>query len=236
MIILLYLNLVLISKIRDMEYYTAYYRVSSQKQGRSGLGLAAQEASVNSFLKGQKNLLNGVFKEVESGRNNYRPELEKAIKYCKKHNTTLLIAKLDRLSRSAAFIFQLKEDKVNFICCDMPEANTLTIGIFATLAQYESELISQRTKAALAVLKAKGVQLGKPENLTLMARKKAWKTNQIKAQNNPHNRRAKGYIKQLRNQGLSYQKIAGILNEEGFKTAQENSFLATTVRRLWLKS
>src|SRR4030095_6309592 len=113
------------------------------------------------------------FTEKESGKINSRPQLLTAIDYAKEHSATLLIAKLDRLSRNASFIMTLRDTGVNFVCCDMPEANTLTIGIMAVMAQDERERISRRTKDALAVLKKRGVKLGNPKNLTDKARKKA---------------------------------------------------------------
>ena len=214
--------------------YTPYYRVSTQEQGNSGLGFAAQRESVLRFVDYNESRLKGDFKEVESGKNDKREELQRAIQFCKQNGTTLLIAKLDRLSRNAAFIFKLRDEQVDFICCDMPDANTLTIGIFATLAQHERELISQRTKDALAALKRKGVKLGSPQNLTNEARRKGATAMREKAQANPNNRRAKGYIKNLREQGLSFQKIADKLNQEEFKTAKDKQFTANAVRRLYI--
>lgn len=107
---------------------------------------------------------------MESGKKNNRPQLLAAIEYARKVKATLIIAKLDRLSRNASFIFTLRDSGVDFVCADMPDANTLTIGIFAVLAQHERELISSRTKAALQMKKKQGVKLGKPENLTDQAR------------------------------------------------------------------
>jgi len=131
-----------------MNRYIAYYRVSTQKQGNSGLGLEAQKTMVKHHLKTDDILLEE-YEEVESGKNNNRPQLQKAIEHCKNMGAILLIAKLDRLSRNAGFIFLLKDSQVNFKCCDMPEANSLTIGIMAVLAQEERELISKRTIATL---------------------------------------------------------------------------------------
>ena len=147
-----------------MKSYVAYLRVSTQKQGQSGLGLAAQRAAVQAFPPVAR--LVAEFVEVESGKKNERPQLAAALALAKATGATLLIAKLDRLSRNAGFIFQLRDAGVDFVCCDMPDANTLTVGIFAVLAQHERELISQRTKAALAAKKAQGAQLGTPANLT----------------------------------------------------------------------
>jgi DNA invertase Pin-like site-specific DNA recombinase len=128
--------------------YTPYYRVSTRKQGNSGLGLEAQQAAVHAFIQEPAQLLEE-FVEVESGKKNQRPQLLAAIAQARRVGSTLLIAKLDRLSRNAGFIFALRDSGVDFVCCDMPDANTLTVGLFAVIAQHERETISQRTKDAL---------------------------------------------------------------------------------------
>src|SRR5262249_39382978 len=158
------------------------------------------------------------FTEKESGKNNSRPQLLNAIARAKESNATLLIAKLDRLSRNASFIMTLRDTGVNFICCDMPEANTLTIGIMAVMAQDERERISKRTRDALAVLKKRGVKLGNPGNLTHKARQKAIEAIKANARLNSNNQRATGYIKALRKEKNSYRAIADVLNSEGFTT------------------
>jgi DNA invertase Pin-like site-specific DNA recombinase len=146
--------------------YIAYYRVSTKEQGKSGLGIEAQKQQVIQYLQDDESSLIGEYTEYESGKNNDRQILQQALDDCKNHKATLLIAKLDRLSRNVAFIFQLRDSAVNFVCCDLPDMNTLTIGLFAVVAQYERELISKRTKDALAVKKAnlkEGERLGNPE-------------------------------------------------------------------------
>jgi DNA invertase Pin-like site-specific DNA recombinase len=135
-----------------------YYRVSTPKQGRSGLGLQAQKAAVKAFINGGK--LIGEFTEIETGKNNNRPKLAEAIQACRIYGATLVIAKLDRLSRNAHFLLGLKEAGVEFICCDMPNANRLTVGIMAMVAEEERRMISERTKAALAAAKARGIKIG----------------------------------------------------------------------------
>jgi len=129
--------------------YVAYYRVSTKKQGESGLGLEAQRTAVQRFTNNCTNCIVAEFTDIESGKNDDRTQLKQAIEAAKKHEAQLLIAKLDRLSRNAAFIFTLRDSQVDFICADMPNANRVTIGIMAVLAQDERERISQRTKAAL---------------------------------------------------------------------------------------
>ena len=137
-----------------------YLRVSTARQGKSGLGLEAQQKAVADYLStGQWNLLEE-FVEVESGKNNKRPELLEAIELCKASGAKLLVGRLDRLARDAAFLMSLKDAGIDFVCADMPEANRLTIGIMALVAEQEREAISKRTKEALAAAKARGVQLG----------------------------------------------------------------------------
>lgn len=212
--------------------YIAYYRVSTQKQGKSGLGLAAQKTAVKNFLKADDELILE-YQEVESGKNNQRKELLKAIEQCKEHQVTLLIAKLDRLSRNAAFIFTLKDAKVDFKCIDMPEANSVTIGIMAVLAQDERERISNRVKVALLELKAKGVKLGTPENLTNKSREISLQVRQKNALENENNKKATALVIPLRNQGKSYGEIAKILNESSFKTRRGKQFTPVAVKRLY---
>jgi len=212
--------------------YVAYYRVSTKHQGKNGLGMDAQKAEVNRFLK-EGDQIEKEFTEVSSGKNDDRQELSNAIEYCIKNNTTLLIAKLDRLSRNVSFIFQLRDSKVNFVCCDIPDANTLTIGIFATMAQHEREIISKRTKAALAVRKAKGLPLGNPQNLTDTGRQRAWAVIRSKAKNNDNNRRATMLICEYKKQGMTLQEIADKLNNNGFKSSKGKPFHKTTVMRIY---
>src|SRR5262245_12406288 len=139
--------------------FIAYYRVSTDKQGKYGLGLDAQRKAVLDFLDGGKWELVGEFTEIESGKRNDRPELEKALAACKKHRAKLVIAKLDRLSRNVAFIAMLMDRKVDFVCCDNPTAAKFTIHILAAVAEHERDAISARTKAALAAAKANGKKL-----------------------------------------------------------------------------
>lgn len=151
--------------------FVSYCRVSTQKQGASGLGLEAQQETVRRFLNGGAWELIAEFVEVETGRGAdalaKRPKLKAALEACRKHGATLVIAKLDRLARNVHFVSGLMESKVRFVACDMPEANELTIHIMAAFAEHEAKRISQRTKEALAVAKARGVQLGAtgPANL-----------------------------------------------------------------------
>jgi DNA invertase Pin-like site-specific DNA recombinase len=139
----------------------AYYRVSTVRQGESGLGLEAQRKTVRRFSASRGMEIVGHFAEVESGKVNDRPQLAAAIATAKKKGATLLVSKLDRLSRSALYLLQLIDRaEVEFICCDLPECSRLTLSLFAVLAEHERTLISQRTKAALAAAKARGTKLG----------------------------------------------------------------------------
>ena len=140
--------------------FVAYYRVSTQKQGRSGLGLEAQRHAVAEFLDGGDWKIVAEFTEVESGKKSDRPELARALATCRLHGARLVIAKLDRLSRNAHFLFGLQEAGADFVAADMPNANQLTVGIMAVVAQDEARRISERTKAALQAAKKRGKVLG----------------------------------------------------------------------------
>ncbi|MHA6250039.1 recombinase family protein [Pontibacter sp. CAU 1760] len=215
-----------------MKQYIAYFRVSTKKQGESGLGMEAQQFAVRKFLK-ERDFIVKEYVEVESGKRNNRVQLQAAIDHAKRIRATLLIAKLDRLSRNAGFIFALRDSGVDFVCADMPDANTLTIGIFAVLAQHERELISSRTKAALQAKKDQGHKLGKPENLTPMARIRSLRSRVDKAAMNENNRRASALIQSYRGQGMNWTEIADKLNEAGFKASRGGEFQVTQVQRIY---
>ncbi|WP_035483475.1 recombinase family protein [Gaetbulibacter saemankumensis] len=209
--------------------YVSYYRVSTRKQD---LGLKAQQTIVNNHLKPDDEVV-GSFAEKETGTNKrVRIELQKAIDLVKKTNATLLIAKLDRLSRNVAFVSTLMDSGIDFKALDMPYANKLTIHIFSAIAEHEAELIANRTKQALAELKKDGVKLGKPENMTQEGRNKGVKTNIEKAKTNINNRKARAFIKALRSQGLNFNQIAKELNSNGFVTSRGKQFQAIQVQRL----
>lgn len=213
--------------------YVAYYRVSTKAQGDSGLGLEAQRTAVAGFIKG---VMVAEYTEVESGKYNQRLQLAEAIKRTKKEGAILVIAKLDRLSRNASFIFTLRDSGVNFQCVDLPDANTLTIGIFASLAQHERELISTRTRAALAAKITQGAKLGKPENLTAQGQQKGGETTRRNAVDNPANRRALSVADMMHKAGKNYSQIADYLNQSGFQTVRGCAFQATQVMRLLKRS
>lgn len=143
----------------------AYYRVSTEKQGRSGLGLDAQRSAVARYLLGVGGKLVGEYTEVESGALDSRPELQKALRIARLKSARLVIAKLDRLSRDAHFLLGLQKSGIEFVAADMPDANELTVHIMAGIAEHERHVIGARTKSALAAAKARGIKLGNPENL-----------------------------------------------------------------------
>src|SRR5262249_45376622 len=140
--------------------FFSYLRVSTDKQGERGYGLDAQRQAVETYLNGGSWELLGEFVEIESGKRSDRPQLAAALAACKKHKARLVIAKLDRLARNVAFIANLMDGKVDFVCCDMPEATRLTIHVLAAVAEHEREMIAERTKAGLRAAKARGVVLG----------------------------------------------------------------------------
>jgi DNA invertase Pin-like site-specific DNA recombinase len=213
--------------------YTPYYRVSTQKQSNSGLGLEAQQAAVRQFVSDPAQL-GQEFVEVESGKKNHRPQLFAAIAEARRTGATLLIAKLDRLSRNAGFIFALRDSGVDFVCCDMPDANTLTVGLFAVIAQHERETISKRTKDALAAKKARGAQLGSPQNFTTTVIAQGQAAMQRNAREHQANRQAAQLAELLRAKGQTLWQIAAKLNEAGYRTRRGKEFQATTVQRLLL--
>ena len=140
--------------------FVAYYRVSTEKQGRSGLGLEAQRETVERYLNGGNWRLVSAYTEVESGKKADRPALAKALAACRAHRATLIVAKFDRLARNVAFIANLMESGVDFVAADMPMANRLTVHVLAAVAEHEAKATSERTKAALAVAKARRAERG----------------------------------------------------------------------------
>ena len=162
-----------------MNKYVIYTRVSTNKQGRSGLGLEAQLKAAHGYVDAMGGKVIETFSEVASGRKNDRIELASALRTCKLTGAVLVIAKLDRLSRSTSFTMALHESRVDFIACDMPSANKLTIGFMAHIAEHEAQVISERTKAAMQAAKERGVKLGNP-NLHLVANRDLTKANKVR--------------------------------------------------------
>ncbi|UOQ65718.1 recombinase family protein [Hymenobacter volaticus] len=213
------------------DQYVAYYRVSTDKQGRSGLGLEAQQAAVQAFVP-QIAMLLAQFTEVESGRNNRRPQLQAALDMASQTGAILLVAKLDRLARNVAFLAELMESRVRFKAVDVPEADEFTIHILAAVAQREAVAISQRTCAALAAKKARGFQLGTPGNLTDKARIRSIEVRQEKARQQLSSRQARRLCELLRARGASLQAIVRELNASGYCTPNGKPFYKSAVARL----
>lgn len=148
----------------------AYQRVSTAKQGVSGLGLEAQQAAIAAYAKAANAITVAEFTEVESGRNNTRPALAEALKKARIHGAVLVIARLDRLARNAEFLLHLQGGSVPFVCCDMPDATPLTVGIMAVIAEAESKMISARTKSAMQAAKVQGRTFGNPNGAEALRR------------------------------------------------------------------
>jgi len=209
----------------------AYYRVSTAKQGRDGLGMDAQRSSVNAFAATHGLEIVAAFDEVETGtRKRARPEIARAIAAAKAQNAVLLIAKLDRLARNVAFISGLMEAGVRFVAVDMPQVTNLTLHILAAVAEEEARLISSRTKAALAAAKARGVRLGTPANLTHKAQQAGANANRARAVT--ETAKMLNYARMLRESGLPLAKVAARLNADGYTTRNGRALSPMTVWRL----
>jgi DNA invertase Pin-like site-specific DNA recombinase len=206
--------------------FVAYYRVSTDRQGQSGLGLEAQQTAVLNYLDGGNWTMVADFTEVESGKRADRPELAKALAACRKHRAKLVIAKLDRLSRNLAFIATLMDSGVEFVAVDNPHANKLTVHILAAVAQHEREMISQRTKDALQAAKARGVRLGNPQlkNVRGVAVEANRKAADAFAAN------VRPIIREIQASGVnSFQGIARALAARGVRTARGGQWTARMV-------
>ena len=203
----------------------AYYRVSTDRQGQSGLGLEAQKQAVLTYAAGRGAIV-AEFTEVESGRRNDRPELHQALELCRRRRAVLVIAKLDRLARNVAFIANLMDAGAEFVAVDMPQANRLTLHILAAVAEHEREMISQRTRAALQAAKARGVKLGNPraalEEARLAQRAKA---DQFRSGVRP-------LIERLKGNGMSLRQIAEELNARRLPTPHGRRWHASSVRNV----
>lgn len=213
-----------------------YFRVSTAAQGRSGLGLAAQRAAVEQFCAARGCEVLAEFTEIESGKRNERPELAKAIHRAKVTGATLVIAKLDRLSRNAAFLLQLQDSGVRFVAADLPDACHLTVGILALVAQQEREAISARTKAALAAAKARGQRLGNPNGAKALleaGQGNAAALEAIKNAANDHAEQLRPVIEELQENGVA--TLAGLaeeLNAMQMRTPRGGKWHPSSIRNL----
>ena len=206
--------------------YIAYYRVSTAAQGRSGLGLEAQQAAVKAFLQGRDHTLSAEFIEIESGRNSERPRLGEALVLARRLKATVLIAKLDRLARSVSFIANLLDSGVEFTASDMPHANRLTIHIMAAVGEAEARMISDRTKAALQAAKARGVRLGNPRLDEVRA---AGHQTMVKEADD-HALKTLTTIREIVRSGVvSVHKIASTMNERGVGTRRGGQWHGTSI-------
>lgn len=209
---------------QNTQKFIAYYRVSTDRQGQSGLGLDAQRAAVLRHITGDSELI-AEFTEIESGKKNDRPELAAALAACKKQKAKLVIAKLDRLARNVAFIANLMESGVEFIAADNPHANKLMLHMLAAFAEHEREQISKRTKDALAAARARGTKLGNPRPAESLKRGRTTISQNAAARHAS----MKPIISDLRNQGLSTHAIARKLNQRGIPTARGKEWMSATV-------
>lgn len=239
-----------------MTRYVVYYRVSDAKQGQSGLGLEAQQAMFKAFMVAHPGTLVGEYTEIETGKS-LRKSLNRrvlllALDHAQTAKATLVIAKIDRLARNVAFISTLMESRLPFVCCDMPAADNFTIHILAALAEREGEMISERTRAALQALKARGVKLGSArpghwegytpagelrEDCRRKGLAKARKTNLAAIQESMSRQYEPlvPWIRDLRKAGATLQEIVDALNEKGCRTRRDKPWNVPTLRRVILK-
>jgi DNA invertase Pin-like site-specific DNA recombinase len=216
-------------------WFVSYLRVSTAKQGHSGLGLEAQRKAVADYLNGGQWQLVTEIVEIESGKRSDRPKLEEALRLCRLHNATLVIAKLDRLSRDAHFLLGLEKAGVDFVAADMPSANRLTVGIMAMVADEERRMISKRTKDALAAAKARGKRLGGDRGNLSGGGTKGYAaslaTRQAKARSRASD--LAPVIEELKASGaVSLRQIAAGLNARGIRTARGGEWSAMQVQRV----
>lgn len=208
-----------------MSSFVAYYRVSTERQGKSGLGLAAQKRKIEQFLSPTDRII-GEYCDIQSGRKDTRVELQKALALAKRETAKLIIARLDRFSRRVSFIANIMEQGISLCCAEMPNASDFQLHIFAALAQEERRLISERTKAALAEAKRRGKILG--ANGRNLAAK-----NRMDADNFAASLRANFEAEFV---GLSYSEIARQLNNRGITTRTGRKFFPQTVKNYFVRS
>lgn len=219
--------------------YVAYYRVSTEKQGDSGLGLEAQQQAVESFVGATASII-ASYTEVESGSDCERPQIAKALAHAKRSDAILIVAKLDRLARNVAFVANLLDSGVEFLCCDLPYANRLTIHILSAVAEDELRRISERTRAALQRLKERGVKLGarswknpSPEIWKKIAAKASvTRRAHTKALWRKHTQEYSHLAAGMWHQGFTMQDIARVLNLRGLTTPAGHKWGGSSVKQL----
>jgi len=218
--------------------FVAYFRVSTQQQGISGLGLDAQRAAVSLYLNDGDWQLLREFTEIESGKRSDRPKLAEALKLCKRHKATLVIAKLDRLARNVAFISNVMESGVEFVAVDFPQANKLTVHILAAVAEYEADMISKRTREGLTQAKARGVRLGGRKSsparfaeIAAIGQKAAVKA--IIRKREEFEQELRPVIEEIISSGTrTYRDIAAELTKRGEPTARGGKWSSVHVMRI----
>jgi DNA invertase Pin-like site-specific DNA recombinase len=214
--------------------FITYLRVSTSQQNESGLGLTAQRVACQAFTRSGNVIAE--FVEVESGKRNDRPQLLAALDQCRQTGATLVVAKLDRLARNVAFVSKLMESNVEFLAADNANASRLTIHILAAVAENEAMLISQRTKAALAAAKARGVQLGNPNLTDNQRRKGSLRGGSTMAEKaSRYHAAIVPMIQSLRAEGLTFTAIAATINEQGFRTQRGKLYSGEAIRRLFAR-
>jgi len=227
-----------------LEKYVAYYRVSTKRQGKSGLGLEAQQRAVRDRAARNGATILAEYVEVETGKSSKRPKLHEAIRHARLTNSTLVVAKLDRLARNAYFTRTLKESKQRFVCCDNPDASDLTIDLLAVIAEHEARAIATRTREALAIAKDRGTLLGskRPGHWDgREERREAGATKGLPLAVAEYSRIARDHysdvlvpkMREWREQGRSFDEIAALLNADGFTTRRDQKpFTKAIVWRL----
>lgn len=214
--------------------FVAYYRVSTARQGASGLGLEAQQEAVRKYLNGGNWSLIAEVTEIESGKRNDRPKLAEALRLCKLHGATLIIAKLDRLARNVAFISNLMEAGVEFCAVDFPTANRMMINILSAVAEHEREMISSRTKAALQAAKARGTKLGGDRGNFADIRALGPAVSVAARTKKADDRAAlvAPIVRELQEAGASLRAIAAELDARGIPTPRGGEWSAVQVKRV----
>ncbi len=217
----------------------SYLRVSTARQGASGLGLEAQRAAVATFIAAGEHSLLAEYVEIESGARVARPHLEAALASCRLHRATLVIAKLDRLARNVSFIANLMDGGVEFVACDMPHANRLTLHLVAAIAEHEREMISQRTKAALQAARARGIRLGNPSGAAQLLKgcsaAAAASAAMRQAKAAAHAAAVAPTLAEMTLEGLTCRVMAVALNHRGVPSPTGQAWYPEQVRRTQLQ-
>ncbi len=204
--------------------FIAYFRVSTDRQGRSGLGLEAQKEAVRHYLASIDGTQIAEYTEIETGKRSDRPELQKALTTCRRQKAKLVIAKLDRLSRNVAFIAAMMDSGVEFVACDNPHATRLTLHILAAVAEHEREMIAARTRSALQAAKARGVKLGRNGIECLAPANRAAAIERAA--------RLKPTLLELIGAGMSVRQIVAELTSRGISTPHGGRWHPQTVARI----